>query len=311
VTPRGGHDDGLRLGAHRTATAIWPSRIGRRSAVTGSWPVSRPLPSCATARCARGGASCGPPGWNAMARFVIAQPDDQLMRLCAEPRASCERAGHPWDRRSHEANRGIGCHGTAPQDRSGVREHHPLPRPRAHHQDPSALRRQQSGATCPIPERRDCEKLEMEVAAAAYAEVSAGSFHSALASPRRNDAGSGWLRDQLRDNDREHARTPAHLHARISGASTTECPVLARDHSASGRRGVCSSGHSRCGVTVARLTGCDSVRRRRSCLQRLGCEPEFQRLPSPSHPLVFFEMRTEEGGIQYGRCPPALIGASQ
>jgi hypothetical protein len=42
-----------------------------------------------------------------LARFVTVQPDDQLMRICAQLRASRERAGHPLGHRIHEADRWI------------------------------------------------------------------------------------------------------------------------------------------------------------------------------------------------------------
>ena len=42
-----------------------------------------------------------------LARFVIVQPDDQLMQVCAELRASCERAGHSLGQKIHEADRWI------------------------------------------------------------------------------------------------------------------------------------------------------------------------------------------------------------
>ena len=42
-----------------------------------------------------------------LARFVIVQPDDQLMQMCAELRASCERVGHPLGNKIHEADRWI------------------------------------------------------------------------------------------------------------------------------------------------------------------------------------------------------------
>jgi tRNA(fMet)-specific endonuclease VapC len=42
-----------------------------------------------------------------LAQFVIAQPDDQLMRTCAELRVSSERAGHGLGHKIHEADRWI------------------------------------------------------------------------------------------------------------------------------------------------------------------------------------------------------------
>lgn len=42
-----------------------------------------------------------------LARFVIVQPDDRLMQVCAELRASCERAGQALGQKIHEADRWI------------------------------------------------------------------------------------------------------------------------------------------------------------------------------------------------------------
>jgi len=42
-----------------------------------------------------------------LSRFVIVQPDDQLMRACAELRASREKAGHALGQKIHEADRWI------------------------------------------------------------------------------------------------------------------------------------------------------------------------------------------------------------
>src|SRR4051794_7513523 len=42
-----------------------------------------------------------------LARLVVAQPDDQLMRVCAALRWSCERLGHPLGQKVHEADRWI------------------------------------------------------------------------------------------------------------------------------------------------------------------------------------------------------------
>lgn len=42
-----------------------------------------------------------------MARFVVVQPDDELMSICAGLRASCESAGHPLGQKVHEADRWI------------------------------------------------------------------------------------------------------------------------------------------------------------------------------------------------------------
>jgi tRNA(fMet)-specific endonuclease VapC len=42
-----------------------------------------------------------------LARLVVVQPDDQLMRTCAEIRASCQRAGHALGHKIHEADRWI------------------------------------------------------------------------------------------------------------------------------------------------------------------------------------------------------------
>lgn len=42
-----------------------------------------------------------------LARFVTAQPDDQLIRVCAELRASCESLGQALGHKIHEADRWI------------------------------------------------------------------------------------------------------------------------------------------------------------------------------------------------------------
>lgn len=42
-----------------------------------------------------------------LTRLVVVQPDDQLMRTCAEVRVECERAGHPLGQKIHEADRWI------------------------------------------------------------------------------------------------------------------------------------------------------------------------------------------------------------
>lgn len=42
-----------------------------------------------------------------LARLVVVQPDDQLMRTCAELRASCHRTGHALGHKIHEADRWI------------------------------------------------------------------------------------------------------------------------------------------------------------------------------------------------------------
>ena len=42
-----------------------------------------------------------------LARLVVVQPDDQLMRTCAQVRAECEREGHPLGQKIHEADRWI------------------------------------------------------------------------------------------------------------------------------------------------------------------------------------------------------------
>lgn len=40
-------------------------------------------------------------------RFTIVQPDDRLIQVCAELRASCEQAGHALGQKIHEADRWI------------------------------------------------------------------------------------------------------------------------------------------------------------------------------------------------------------
>ena len=42
-----------------------------------------------------------------LARFVIVQPDDQLMQACAELRAECEQAGDALGQKIYEADRWI------------------------------------------------------------------------------------------------------------------------------------------------------------------------------------------------------------
>jgi len=42
-----------------------------------------------------------------LARFVVVQPDDQLMSACAELRATCEASAHPLGQKIHEADRWI------------------------------------------------------------------------------------------------------------------------------------------------------------------------------------------------------------
>lgn len=42
-----------------------------------------------------------------LARFVIVQPDDQLMTVCAELRSTCEASAHPLGQKIHEADRWI------------------------------------------------------------------------------------------------------------------------------------------------------------------------------------------------------------
>lgn len=42
-----------------------------------------------------------------LARFVVVQPDDRLMSICAELRATCEAAAHPLGQKLHEADRWI------------------------------------------------------------------------------------------------------------------------------------------------------------------------------------------------------------
>lgn len=42
-----------------------------------------------------------------LARLVVVQPDDQLMRTCAELRARCEATGHSLGQKVHEADRWI------------------------------------------------------------------------------------------------------------------------------------------------------------------------------------------------------------
>jgi predicted nucleic acid-binding protein len=42
-----------------------------------------------------------------LARLVVVQPDDTLMRACAELRARCEAVGHALGQKVHEADRWI------------------------------------------------------------------------------------------------------------------------------------------------------------------------------------------------------------
>ena len=39
--------------------------------------------------------------------LIVAQPDDELMRRCAELRLACERRGHPLAQKIHDADRWI------------------------------------------------------------------------------------------------------------------------------------------------------------------------------------------------------------
>jgi len=70
-----------------------------------------------------------------LAQLVVVQPAEQLMRTCAELRASCERAGHGLGHKIHEADRWI----TATAIRLGVgphlRAHGVGHRPRTSHQN--------------------------------------------------------------------------------------------------------------------------------------------------------------------------------
>lgn len=42
-----------------------------------------------------------------LARFVVVQPDDNLMSICAKLRATCEAKGHALGQKIHEADRWI------------------------------------------------------------------------------------------------------------------------------------------------------------------------------------------------------------
>lgn len=42
-----------------------------------------------------------------LGRFVVVQPDDRLMSICAELRAACEASGHPLGQKVHDADRWI------------------------------------------------------------------------------------------------------------------------------------------------------------------------------------------------------------
>ena len=42
-----------------------------------------------------------------LAQFVIVQPDNELMQICAELRAKCEQIGHALGQKVHEADRWI------------------------------------------------------------------------------------------------------------------------------------------------------------------------------------------------------------
>lgn len=42
-----------------------------------------------------------------LCRLVIVQPDDALMRVCAELRDRCERSGHGLGQKAHESDRWI------------------------------------------------------------------------------------------------------------------------------------------------------------------------------------------------------------
>jgi predicted nucleic acid-binding protein len=39
--------------------------------------------------------------------FIVVQPDDKLMWLCADFRSECERSGHPLGQKIHESDRWI------------------------------------------------------------------------------------------------------------------------------------------------------------------------------------------------------------
>jgi predicted nucleic acid-binding protein len=43
----------------------------------------------------------------ALSHLVVVQPDDDLMRICAELRATCLSVGHPLGQKIHEADRWI------------------------------------------------------------------------------------------------------------------------------------------------------------------------------------------------------------
>lgn len=42
-----------------------------------------------------------------LTHFVVVQPDDRLISICADLRASCEAAGHALGQKLHEADRWI------------------------------------------------------------------------------------------------------------------------------------------------------------------------------------------------------------
>lgn len=42
-----------------------------------------------------------------LVQFVVVQPDDQLMSICADLRATCEAAAHPLGQKLHEADRWV------------------------------------------------------------------------------------------------------------------------------------------------------------------------------------------------------------
>ena len=42
-----------------------------------------------------------------LGHLLVVQPDDDLMRVCAELRARCESVGHPLGQKDHEADRWI------------------------------------------------------------------------------------------------------------------------------------------------------------------------------------------------------------
>lgn len=58
-------------------------------------------------RCAPVGESCVAVGWNDVSDLSVVQPDDEMIRVCAELRQSCRQIGHPLSSKIHDGDRWI------------------------------------------------------------------------------------------------------------------------------------------------------------------------------------------------------------